>query len=142
MNDRHESSAKPVDPGVRNVGDPGLEDAERSIDAVGEGAYRVGGASGGAAAESSTTDHEVIRRWADDRHATPATVGRGDGDVAIGELRLDFDFGNELEDLREVTWDDWFAAFDERGLAFVYHEALRADGSVSNDFHLEPRAPR
>ena len=50
---------------------------------------------------AATTDHDVIRRWAEDRHATPATVGGEEGDGVTGELRLDFDFGNDLEDLRD-----------------------------------------
>ncbi|WP_363357589.1 hypothetical protein [Microbacterium sp. LMI12-1-1.1] len=104
------------------------------------------GAMPGTAAEAheynTTTDHEVIRRWAEDRHATPATVGGSEGDGIVGELRLDFDFGNDLEDLRAVTWDEWFVAFDERGDQFVYQETTRPDGSRSNDFHLEERRAR
>lgn len=87
---------------------------------------------------TATTDHEQIRRWAEDRHATPASVaGTAEGD-RVGELRLDFDFGNDLEQLAPISWDDWFAAFDERGLEFVYQKTPRPDGSPSNDFHLEP----
>ncbi|MGU3643953.1 hypothetical protein ACLBXX_03235 [Microbacterium sp. C23T] len=87
---------------------------------------------------SATTDHDVIRQWAEDRHATPATVEGTAQEGSVGELRLDFDFGNDLEDLKEVSWDDWFRAFDERGLEFVFQESTRPDGSASNDFALEP----
>ena len=87
---------------------------------------------------SATTDHDVIRQWAEDRHATPATVEGTEHEGNVGELRLDFDFGNDLEDLQEVSWDDWFRAFDERGLEFVFQESTRPDGSASNDFTLEP----
>ncbi len=87
---------------------------------------------------SATTDHDVIRQWAEDRHATPATVEGTAQEGNVGELRLDFDFGNDLEDLKEVSWDDWFRAFDERGLEFVFQESTRPDGSASNDFTLEP----
>ena len=87
---------------------------------------------------SATTDHDVIRQWAEDRHATPATVEGTAQEGNVGELRLDFDFGNDLEDLREVSWDDWFRSFDERGLEFVFQESTRPDGSASNDFTLEP----
>lgn len=87
---------------------------------------------------SATTDHDVIRQWAEDRHATPATVEGTEHDGNVGELRLDFDFGNNLEDLKEVSWDDWFRAFDDRGLEFVFQEGTRPDGSASNDFTLEP----
>ena len=87
---------------------------------------------------SATTDHDVIRQWAEDRHATPATVEGAEHEGNVGELRFDFDFGNDLEDLTEVSWDDWFRAFDERGLEFVFQETTRPDGSASNDFSLEP----
>ena len=87
---------------------------------------------------SATTDHDVIRQWAEDRHATPATVEGTEHEGNVGELRLDFDFGNDLEDLQKVSWDDWFRAFDERGLEFVFQESTRPDGSASNDFTLEP----
>ncbi|MGN6218341.1 MAG: hypothetical protein ACTHNQ_02465 [Microbacterium sp.] len=87
---------------------------------------------------TATSDHDVIRRWAEDRHAVPATVEGTQDSGHVGELRLDFDFGNDLEELTQVTWDDWFAAFDERGLVFVYAQRPRPDGSVSNEFHLEP----
>lgn len=87
----------------------------------------------------ATTDHDVIRRWADDRHATPVIIEGPSGDDRVGELTLDFDFGNALEDLRQLTWDEWLAAFDERGLRFRFSDAPRADGSVSYEYHLEPR---
>lgn len=89
---------------------------------------------------TATTDHDVIRRWAEDRHATPATVSGAGHDGEVGELRIDFDFGNDLEELRELSWDEWFRAFDERGLEFVFQDGTRPDGSASNDFRLEPAA--
>lgn len=91
---------------------------------------------------TATTDHDVIRQWAEDRHATPATVAGTAHDGHLGVLRLDLDFGNEMEELTPVSWDDWFAAFHEQQLQFVYDETPRADGSPSNDFHLEERAAR
>ena len=110
---------------------PGMEPADPRT----PGAEQGMGTTGHTADEhTATTDHDVIRAWAEDRHATPATV---EGTEHDGELRFDFDFGNNLEELKQITWDEWFAAFDERGLEFVFHEAARADGSVSNDFHLE-----
>jgi hypothetical protein len=84
----------------------------------------------------STTDHDVIRRWADDRHATPSTVAGTEHDGHLGVLRLDLEFGQEFEDLEPVSWDAWFAAFDEQGLQFVYDETPRPDGSPSNEFHI------
>ncbi|GAA4197116.1 hypothetical protein [Microbispora amethystogenes] len=82
-----------------------------------------------------TTDHEVIRRWAEDRDATPATVPGTEREGRPGVLRFDFP-GHGGEDLKRVSWDEWFGTFEERGLDFVYQEH-RKDGSPSNFFRLE-----
>lgn len=82
----------------------------------------------------ATTNHEVIRTWAESRGATPATVeGTGPGD-SLGVLRLDF--GGDDDALRHVSWDEWFAVFDERKLNFLYQENKK-DGSTSTFFRLE-----
>jgi hypothetical protein len=82
-----------------------------------------------------TTDHDVIRQWAEERGATPATVGdTGPGDT-LGVLRFDFP-GYGGGDLREVGWDEWFDTFDRRGLNFIYQEET-TDGRQSNFFRLE-----
>ncbi|MFC4852764.1 Rho termination factor N-terminal domain-containing protein [Actinophytocola glycyrrhizae] len=82
-----------------------------------------------------TTGHEVIRQWAEQRDAAPATVEGTEHDDHLGVLRFDFP-GYGGEDLRHVEWDEWFATFDERGLNFIYQEE-RGDGSQSNFFRLE-----
>ncbi|GAA1619200.1 hypothetical protein GCM10009744_02310 [Kribbella alba] len=81
-----------------------------------------------------TTDHDAIRAWAERRGAKPAMVkdtGSGGDD---GVLRLDFP-GYGGQDLQEVSWDEWFKVFDDRGLRFVYQEHTK-DGSDSNFFRL------
>lgn len=83
----------------------------------------------------ATTSHEVIRRWAEERNAVPATVEGTEHEGRVGVLR--FDFGGDGESrLRSVSWDEWFATFDERGLNFIYQEE-RKDGRQSNFFRLE-----
>jgi hypothetical protein len=52
----------------------------------------------------------------------------------LGVLR--FDFGGDSENLRQVSWDEWFDTFDARKLNFLYQEE-RKDGSQSNFFRLE-----
>src|SRR3954452_16422128 len=81
-----------------------------------------------------TTHHEVIKQWAEERNATPATVPGTEHDDHLGVLR--FDFGGDNDDLKQVSWDEWFATFDERRLNFVYQEQ-RSDGNQSNFFILE-----
>jgi hypothetical protein len=81
-----------------------------------------------------TTDHDVIRQWAEARDAVPATVEGSEHGDHLGVLR--FDFGGQNDKLEHVGWDEWFATFDERELNFIYQET-RSDGSQSNFFRLE-----
>ena len=77
----------------------------------------------------TTTDHDTIREWAEERGGRPATVtGTESGDEDAGILRIDFQDPDDR--LEEISWDDWFAAFEENGLAFLYQEET-ADGEES-----------
>jgi hypothetical protein len=83
----------------------------------------------------ATRDHDAIRSWAGARRAVPVTVpGTEHGDRA-GVLRLDFP-GYGGGRLQEISWDDWFRSFDERGLVFLFPEH-KSDGSQSNFFRLD-----
>ncbi|MBV2362310.1 hypothetical protein ACFPZ0_06435 [Streptomonospora nanhaiensis] len=82
-----------------------------------------------------TTNHDVIRQWAEERDARPATVPGSEYDGRPGRLLFDFP-GYSGEKLRHIDWDEWFEAFDERGLNFIYQEHKK-DGQPSNFFQLE-----
>jgi hypothetical protein len=82
-----------------------------------------------------TTNHDVIREWAESRKAVPSTVEGTEHGDHLGVLRLDFP-GYGGDRLREVSWDEWFDTFDKRRLNFIYQEE-RSDGSPSNFFRLE-----
>jgi hypothetical protein len=78
----------------------------------------------------TTTDHETIRQWVEERNGQPATVeGTGEGGEP-GLLRIDFPEREADARLEAIEWDDFFAKFDESGLAFLYQEQT-ADGSLS-----------
>ena len=78
-----------------------------------------------------TTDHAAIRKWAEARGGRPASV-KGTGKGEAGVLRIDFE--PELaEGLELISWDDFFAKFDEEKLGFL-HQDKTADGSTSR-FH-------
>lgn len=76
----------------------------------------------------TTTDHEEICRWVEEHGGHPARVrGTGSGDD-VGVLRIDFPGGAGEDDLDEVSWQDWFAKFDDSGLALLYQERKAGGG--------------
>jgi hypothetical protein len=78
-----------------------------------------------------TTDHDLIRRWAEERGAHPARVkGTGSRDDP-GILRLDFPDDGPDPNLEPIPWEQWFNEFDRRNLAFIY-EQQTAGGQRSN----------
>ncbi|SFQ58937.1 hypothetical protein SAMN05421810_11071 [Amycolatopsis arida] len=83
----------------------------------------------------ATTNHDVIRQWAEARDAKPATVPGTEHGDRLGVLRFDFP-GYGGDDLKHVSWDEWFTTFDQRRLNFIYQEE-RSDGTQSNFFRLE-----
>jgi hypothetical protein len=80
------------------------------------------------AASYTTTDHDVIRAWAEARNGRPATVTDTEDGSGGGVLRIEFDDADERLD--ESDWDTFFEVFDDRGLAFVYQEKT-SDGEIS-----------
>jgi hemerythrin superfamily protein len=81
----------------------------------------------------ATRSHEVIRHWAEERRAAPATTP---GTDPQRPRVLRFNFPGFDKDLQEVSWDAWFGTFDERDLVFVFQEHMKA-GNPSNFFKLD-----
>ncbi len=78
-----------------------------------------------------TTDHDEIRRWAEERGAEPACVRKTGGKGDIGMIRLDFPGYSGEQSLEHISWDEWFQKFDESGLALLHQDTL-ATGGKSN----------
>ena len=76
----------------------------------------------------TTTNHDEIRQWVEKRGGRPAAVSETGGDGDAGILRVDF--GDQDEGLEEISWDQFFATFDENNLAFLYQEET-SEGSES-----------
>jgi hypothetical protein len=86
----------------------------------------------------TTTNHDEIRRWAEERGGKPATItGTESGGEDAGVLRIDFPGGAE-DRLEEISWDDWFQKFDSENLAFLYQEQVKS-GEESRFFKLVSR---
>jgi ferritin-like metal-binding protein YciE len=92
-----------------------------------------GRANGASHSGNMTTDHEEIRRWAEERGGNPACVQGTGGKGDIGMLRIEFPGKPNAKDgkLQPISWDDFFEKFDERDLALLYQETT-ARGQKSN----------
>jgi hypothetical protein len=79
---------------------------------------------------TTTTDHDAIRGWIEERDGRPAKVDTG-GDGGI--LRVDF--GDPDEGLEPIDWDEFFEIFDANELAFLHqNETGEGDTSRFNKF--------
>lgn len=76
-----------------------------------------------------TTDHEAIKKWAEERKGVPSLV-KGTKSKGSGVLRIDFPGGAGTEALDHISWEKFFEIFDERKLTFLYQEKT-ADGNLS-----------
>lgn len=71
-----------------------------------------------------TRDHELIKKWAAERQATPATgeaTGSGPATFKVNDggagIRFNFPGAGPF---RPIGWDEWFQNFDHHRCAFVY----------------------
>lgn len=83
-----------------------------------------------------TTSHEVIKRWARERQAKPATIEGTQRNGRPGVLTFNFPGWRESRRLKPVSWVDWFRTFDQRRINFIYQEQ-KSDGKQSNFFRTE-----
>ena len=91
------------------------------------------------ASESTpTTAHDEIRRWVEAHDGQLASGRRTEASGSAGVLRIDFPGGAGEDELEHISWDDWFAKFDQEKLAFLYQQQ-KADGGDSTFFKLVSR---
>lgn len=73
-----------------------------------------------------TTDHEAIREWVEERGGKPARVKGSAKGAGGGLLRIDYPGFTGEDSLETITWDEFFEAFEENNLAFLYQEETKA----------------
>jgi hypothetical protein len=83
------------------------------------------------ATTTTTTDHEAIRKWAEERGGKPSQVKSTATDNEIGILRIDFPGYEGDDSLEEISWEQFFEKFEESQLAFILQEKTSA-GETSN----------
>jgi len=69
----------------------------------------------------ATRNPEVIKHWAQERQAVPATVPGTEHGDHLGVLRFNFP-GYGGRKLQEVNWDQWLKTFKDRNLVFLFQE--------------------
>jgi hypothetical protein len=67
----------------------------------------------------ATTDHEEIRRWAEERGGQPACVKGTGGKGDAGVLRIDFPGFSGEDTLEPIPWEEWFRQFDQNRLELL-----------------------
>ena len=90
-------------------------------------------------ATAATRDHELIRQWAAERHAEPATGERtasGGGTIQIDDggagIRFNFPAAGRF---RPISWQEWLEYFEGHELVFVF-ERDRPGASISYRYRL------
>ena len=71
---------------------------------------------------NSTTNHDEIRKWIEQRGGHPAVVSATENETSGGLLRVDYDEqgGNDDDRLHRISWNEFFDIFDKNGLAFLH----------------------
>lgn len=89
----------------------------------------------------ATQDHDLIREWAQRRHAEPATgeaTESGPSTVRVNDdgTGIRFNFPG-IGRFRPIDWDEWFRNFDAYSLVFVY-ERDQPHHSQSHRYRMLP----
>jgi hypothetical protein len=87
----------------------------------------------------TTTDHQEIQRWVDERGGHPARVKGTESKNSAGLLRIDYPGFSGEDSLEEISWEEFFDAFEKNGLAFLYQDKT-ADGKTSRFSKLIDRS--
>ncbi len=72
---------------------------------------------------TTTTNHDEIRKWIEERDGRPAKVKGTESRDGEGILRVDFrDPDDKLE---PISWEEFFETFEDRKLAFLHQDQQR-----------------
>jgi hemerythrin superfamily protein len=74
------------------------------------------------AAAKATIDHDEIRQWVEARGGVPARLQSRHAGDEPERLRIDFPGGAGKRARESISWEEFFAWFDDSELAFVYQE--------------------
>lgn len=78
----------------------------------------------------TTTDHEHIKQWVEERGGHPARVKGTEVEGSFGVLLIDYPGYSSTQRLEAISWNEFFKGFEENELAFLYEDGKKA-GSQS-----------
>jgi hypothetical protein len=70
----------------------------------------------------TTTDHQTIQQWVEERGGTPARVKGTGTKRKPGVLRIDYPGFSGEDTLEPLEWDTFFEAFEANELAFLFQD--------------------
>ena len=82
---------------------------------------------------NQTHDHQIIKKWAEERNGVPARVAGTEANGDEGILRIHFPEFSKSDDLEQISWEDFFDDFEKDKLDFLYQDK-KANGDMST-FH-------
>ena len=82
-------------------------------------------------AAKATIDHDLIRRWVEERGGWPARVRNTGGHGDVGMIRIDFPGYSGESSLEKITWEEFFAKFEDKHLALLYQDEEVKPGEPS-----------
>jgi hypothetical protein len=81
----------------------------------------------------TTKEHNTIKNWTEERDGKPAVVeSTTNSSEGGGLLRINFP-GYAEDNLKNISWEEFFRIFDENDLQFLYQEKTK-DGGESKFF--------
>lgn len=83
----------------------------------------------------TTTDHDEIRTWAERHEGVPAAVEKTHGRSDVGIIRIMFPKAphSEHDALVEISWEEFFAEFEQKKLALLYEPDSMFSKLISRD---------
>src|SRR6267143_5269820 len=74
----------------------------------------------------TTTNHEQIKSWVEERGGHPARVKGTATKGSSGVLVIDYPGYSGTQTLEAISWDEFFRGFEENNLAFLYQDETKA----------------
>lgn len=95
-----------------------------------QGQYKAGSGPSHPGETHYTTNHDVIKKWVEERGGSPSVVKDTEGGSDVGLLRINYPGYSGQESLQDIPWSEFFKEFDKKHLVFMYQDRME-NGQVS-----------